>query len=359
MTTAEATEHTSLQRHMIRGAIWTVGLRWSLRLAGLVNIVILARLLTPGDFGIVSIATMIVAMVEVLALTGQSGALVRHPNPTREHYDSAWTMSLLLGLAVGLLVLAVTPITTVYFHEPRAQLIVEILALRAVFTGAQNIGVLNFRRNLQFDKQYWFSVTPSIVALVVTVSSALVLRNYWALVIGLMAEQIAEFALSYIMEPYRPRLCTSKVGEIWSFSVWTLFQNMGFILNSLVDRVAIGGFAGSDAMGRYYVAADVAISPSQELIGPVATALFPVMAKVQDDHEKRRRLYLTVLYWSASICSSTAIGVALVADDMVDLLLGPQWHDVKPLMPWLALSYGVLGLTNSIYPALDTIGLPR
>ena len=358
MSSVEATEHTILQRHMIRGSIWTVGLRWSLRLTGLVNIIILARLLTPADFGIVAIATMIVGLVEIFAQTGQTAALIRHPNPTRDHYDSAWTVSVLLGLGLGALIFVLTPITTAYFHEPRAHLVVEVLALRTIISGAQNVAVLNFRRNLQFDKQFWFSVIPSLVALVVTVGAAIVLRNYWALVIGLMAEQVAEFVLSYAMEPYRPRFCVSKVGEIWSFSAWTLFQNIGFFFNSLVDRVAIGGFAGSDAMGRYYVATDVAISPSQELVGPVTTALFPVMAKVQDDREKRRRLYMTVLYWSALICSSTAVGVALVSDDIVDLVLGPQWQDVKPLMPWLALSYGVLGLSSSVYTALDTIGQP-
>jgi O-antigen/teichoic acid export membrane protein len=125
-----------------------------------------------------------------------------------------------------------------------------------------------------------------------------------------------------------------------------------------VDRVAIGGFAGSDAMGRYYVATDIATSPSQELVGPMMSVLFPVMATVQSERDKRRKLYLTVLYWSALICASTAIGVALVADDMVDLVLGPQWQDVKPLIPWLALSYGVLGLTSGAYTALDTIGRP-
>ena len=358
MANAQTDDYASLERQMVRGSIWTIGLRWSLRLAGLVNVIILARILTPDDFGIVAIATMIVGIVEVFAQTGQSAALIRHPNPSREHYDSAWTVSLLLGLALGVIVFALSPLTTAYFHEPRARLIVQILAVRTVLAGAQNIGTANFRRNLQFDKQYWFSVTPSLFAFGITVPTAFLLRNYWALVVGLLAEQIAEFALSYAMEPFRPRLSISKINEIWSFSIWTLIKNIGTFLNSLVDRIAIGGFAGSAAMGRYYVATDVAISPSQELAAPMVASLFPVMALVQNDREKRRRLYVTVVFWSALICTSTAVGVALVADDMVDLVLGSQWHDVKPLIPWLALSYGVLGLSGSVYPALEAIGRP-
>ena len=359
MTAFPAKKEDSLQRHMVRGSIWTIGVRWSLRLMGLVSTVILARLLTPADYGIVSIASMIVGMVEIMSQTEQDSAIIRHPNPTREHYDSAWTVSLLLGIGLGLVIWALTPITTAYFHEPRARIVVEILAFRTMLAGSQNIGVVNFRRNLQFNKQFWFNVIPSLVSFTVTIVAALILRNYWSLVIGVMSQHVTNFTLSYVMEPYRPRICFSKVREIWSFSIWSLVSNMGAFFSQLSDRIAIGGFAGSAGMGRYYVATDLATSPSSELVGPMVQVLFPVMATVQHDREKRRELYLTVLYWSALICTSTAIGVALVSDDMVDLVLGAKWQDVKPLMPWLALSYGVLGLGSSVFTAFDTIGLPR
>jgi PST family polysaccharide transporter/lipopolysaccharide exporter len=158
------------------------------------------------------------------------------------------------------------------------------------------------------------------------------------------------------MEPHRPRICFTKVREIWSFSIWTLFKNLGAYVNNQIDKVAVGGFAGAAAMGRYDVARDVAISPSQELINPVVATLIPVMARVQDDREKRRELYLATLSWSALICTSTSVGVALVAEDMADLVLGAKWHDVWPLMPWFALSWGILGLTSGISSVLLALG---
>jgi lipopolysaccharide exporter len=349
----------SVQRHMLGGSAWAIALRWSVRLAGLVSTVVLARLLTPSDYGIVAIATLIVGTIEVFTQTGQYSVIIRHPNPTREHYDSAWTVSLLLGFALGFVVLASAPLAAVYFHEPRSTAIVDILAFRTMLTGTQNIGVVNFRRHLQFHKQFQFSVYPALFSFVLTIASAVVLRNYWALVIGIMSQYICTVVLSYVMEPFRPRFSLSKVGEIWSFSFWTLIKSVGIYLNGQVDKVAIGGFAGAAAMGHYDVGRDVATSPTQELINPMVATLLPVMATVQGDHEKRRELYLNVLYWSAIICTSTSVGVALVTDDMADLVLGPKWHDVKPLMPWLALAFGLLGLSSSVYSAFDTIGRPR
>jgi O-antigen/teichoic acid export membrane protein len=254
------------------------------------------------------------------------------------------------------MILAMTPLTTAYFHEPRAKLVVEIPALRTMMSGLQNVGTMNFGRNLNFRRQFYFRVIPELIAFVVTIGFAIALRNYWALVIGIISQSVATIVLSYLMDPHRPRLCFTKIGEIWSFSIWTLFKNLGTYVNNQIDKLAVGGFAGAAAMGRYDVARDVATSPSQELINPVVATLMPVMAKVQNDPEKRRELYLSTLSWSALICTSTGIGVALVAEDMADLVLGPKWHDVWPLMPWFALSWGVVGLTSGISSVLLALG---
>jgi lipopolysaccharide exporter len=111
-------------------------------------------------------------------------------------------------------------------------------------------------------------------------------------------------------------------------------------------------------MGRYEVARDLAASATDELVTPMVFSLMPVMAKVQDDKTMRRNLYMNVLHWSALICTSTSVGVALVAQDMADIVLGPQWSDVGVLIPWFALTAGILGLSSSVYSAFDTIGQP-
>ena len=344
--------------HVVRGSFWGIAFRWTVRLLGLVNTIILARLLTPADFGVVAIAMLIVGSVEIFFQNGQLLALIRHPSPTREHYDSAWTVSLLLGLALGIVVWISAPLAMLYFHEARAGAVIQVVALRTMISGAENIAIVNLRRDLRFRANFVYNSAPSLVSFVVTVTSAFILKNYWALVIGIMSQQFASIAVSYLMEPYLPRFSLSKAREIWSFSSWALLRSIAVYLNNQVDKFAVGGFSGAATMGRYEVATDIATSPTAEINAPMITALFPVMAKVQNDQSKRRELYLRVLYWSALICTSTAIGVALVTSDLVDLVLGPKWGDVKPLMPWLSLAFGILGLSSSVYSAFETIGRP-
>jgi O-antigen/teichoic acid export membrane protein len=358
MTNHKQDGQPSPTRHLMIGTAWMVAVRWAVRLIGLVSTVVLARLLTPADYGLVAIASLIVGMVEIFSWTGQYAAIIRHPGPTREHYDSAWTVGLLLGFTLGLVIWAMSPLTTAYFHEPRAVTVVIVLALRTMFLGAVNIGVVNFQRNLQFRRQFYFTVSPTLIAFPVTLTAAFVLRNYWALVIGILTKQAATLVLSYVLEPFRPRLGFSKMREIWSFSVWSLLRSIGAYVNDQVDKFAIGGFAGAGGMGRYSVGRDIAALPGHELLTPMSIVFLPVLAKVQNDKTARRELYLNALYWTALVCTSTSVGVALVAQDMVDLVLGPKWREVGVLVPWFALFWGTSTLSWSVYSAFDTIGRP-
>jgi O-antigen/teichoic acid export membrane protein len=344
---------------MVKGSAWTVGVRWAARALGLVSTLFLARLLMPKDFGIVTIGMIVVGTVEVFNQTGQHQAIIRHPAPTRQHYDAAWTIFIILSTILGACVFFAAPLADIYFHEPSAIAVVRILALKTFITGFENVGIVDFQRDLRFHRQFIYQVIPSVIAFFVTIVAAFALRNYWALVIGILSQEFSRIMLSYILSPFRPRLSLAKAADLWSFSIWTFLKSIAGYLGNQVDKLAIGSFAGAAAMGRYEVAVDVSSSPSQEINNPMISVLFPVMSKVQHDRRKLKELYLTVLYWSVLVCTSTGVGVALVTGDLVDVVLGPKWVDVKPLMPWLALAYCISGIGASTFPTFDTIGKPQ
>lgn len=344
--------------HMLRGSAWLIGLRWAMRLIGVISTIILARLLSPQDFGIVAVAMILVGLFEMLNLTGQAAAIVRHEAPSREHYDSAWTVSLCIGVAIAIAILIAAPFTELYFHEPRAIPVMQCLALRAVLGGLENIGTVDFSRDLRFERFFIYNVVTKLLQFVLTAVLAFVLHNYWALVIGILAGQLSRTTLSYVMSPFRPRLSFAKTGEIWSFSIWTFARSVAMYLQTQVDNIAIGGIAGSATMGRYTVAKDIAASPTQEIINPMVAALFPVMSRCRQDPAELRRLYIRMLGWSAIICMSTGAGVAMVATDLVAVVLGAKWLDATPLVVWMALNAATAALLSGTGTLLDVKGLP-
>src|SRR6185312_8105850 len=107
--------------HLRDGAFWMIALRWAIRLTGLVSTVILARLLLPRDFGIVAMAMIVVNTLDIFNQTGQKLVLIRLENPTKDHFDSAWTISFFIGLTIAVMILAASPLAVVYFHEPKVE----------------------------------------------------------------------------------------------------------------------------------------------------------------------------------------------------------------------------------------------
>jgi O-antigen/teichoic acid export membrane protein len=347
-------------RRMAQGTVWMVAARWGVRGIGLVSTVILARLLAPADFGLVAMGTVTMGFVQVFAEGGQNLAVIRHADPTPEHYDTAWTMSVGAGLIVALVMVAAAPLASWYFHEPRAARVVAVLALAPLINGFTSAGVdIGFRRDLMFGKEFRFLVLRKLFPFAVTVPLAVVWRDYWALVAGIVCGELLSVAASYRMHRYRPRFRFDRLREIWSFSGWMQLTSIAGFFGDQVDQIVVGNLAGTALMGSYNIAADLATAPTKEIVVPAARAVFPVYATLLHEPARLAQSYLGMLSVIAVIALSTGTGVALVAHDMVALVLGAKWSAVAALIPWLAVGGGVWGVANSVNSVLSVTGNTR
>lgn len=344
---------------LIRNSAWMVGLRWTLRGIGLVSTFILARLLTPEDFGLVAMAALIIGLVEVFGQTGQILALIRHPNPSREHFDTVWTMSIIIGAVITTVLWGLAPLSAEFFHEPRAAEITRILALRALIGGFENIGVVAFRKDLQFSKEYSYQVAQRVLNFALTISLALWLRSYWALILGILGGRLITVAISYRIHLYRPRLCLSKTREIWSFSAWMLLVHVAQFLQDKIDEFVVGNMTDTETMGNYNVAADAATAPTVEMVLPATRALFPIFSRIAGDRSALAEAYLGVFSTTAIVVCASATGVMLVAGDFVAVLLGPRWSRAVPLVELLAMSGAFYCLMQSGITLIGAAGHGR
>ncbi|MBC7951776.1 MAG: lipopolysaccharide biosynthesis protein [Rhodospirillaceae bacterium] len=350
---------SEISRSLVSGSLWMIGMRWTLRGIGVFSTLILARLLAPEDFGLVAMSMLLVGAVEVFSQTGQALALIRHPDPTREHFNTAWTLTIAMGAAVTLVLWLAAPLAETLFHEPRAVLAVRILSLRALVGGFENIGIVKFRKDLLFASEFKLQVAQRVINLASTLGLAFWLQNYWALVAGILGGRVLGVALSYLMHPYRPRLCLSKLGDIGAFSVWMLIVHVAQFAQDKADEVAVGASTDTAAMGRYNVAADLAMAPTVELVLPMTRALFPIFSKLANEPEALARAYLGVFSTVAILCFSAATGISVVAADLTLALLGEKWIEAIPLVEMLALSGGLYGLMQGSIPLISACGHGR
>jgi lipopolysaccharide exporter len=346
-------------RTLAQGSAWMVGLRWAMRGLGLLSTFVLARLLTPGDFGLVAMAMLVVGLVEVFGQAGQQLALIRIRDPVRADYDSAWTLGILAGLAVTLVLWAIAPAAAQYFHEPRAEHLIRLLALRPLLVSLDNIGVVAFRKDFRFSREFAFQVAQKLATIVVTIGVAWWLRDERALVAGLLGGPAFGVAISYLLHPYRPRLSLARARGLLAFSGWMLLVNVAQYFHDKADEFVVGGVADAAAMGRYSVAADTATAPTIEVVLPATRALFPVFARIGDDRAALRAAYLDVFAAACLISVATGLGMALVAGDFVRVALGEKWLAAIPLVRLLALAGGLYGIMHNGISVLGATGHAR
>src|SRR5690242_3342246 len=143
-------------RQIFSGAAWTIAARWAIRGLGLVSTLILARLLTPADFGVVAMAMFVVGMIEAFGDTGLTYYIIRHPDPRRSHFDTAFTLRLFVATALATMMVIAAPFGADFFHEPRVTDVIRVLAVRTFLFGLENPGIIHFRRDMVFSKDFEF-----------------------------------------------------------------------------------------------------------------------------------------------------------------------------------------------------------
>jgi O-antigen/teichoic acid export membrane protein len=342
MTKSETPALGTAYRHMVRGAWWSLVARWSVRGIGLVNTVILARLLTPADFGIVAMAMVVRGLLDNLTRVGVAMMVIRDPDTTDEFNDSAWTMQILQGAFIGAILAAAGPLAASYYGEPRVIPVMNVLALTAFASGWTNIGVILLRKDLEFAQDFNFQIASRFATFAVTVAAAFALRSYWAIVLGQLAGQVLTVAISFVLHPYRPRLSLRRGGDFLKFGASVIPYNLAFFLTGKADVLLVGRIASAAVLGAYSVASELAGMLTRELVATVGRGLLPNYAKLTHDRSRLSEAYLIVLNATWMLSVALGIGLAAVGPEFVRVVLGEKWMHALPFLRWLAL-YSVLG----------------
>ena len=233
---------------------------------------------------------------------------------------------------------------------------IQLLALRPVLVGFENIGVVAFRKELNFSKEFMFFVFGRLITFAVTVTIAWIYRNYWALAIGMVCTPGIRLILSYCMHPYRPRISFRKLNEIWRFARWMTLFNVGEFFTKKTDEIIVANVASTSLMGNYSVASRISLMLTSEIVAPLERSLLPAYAKLAHDPKEMEAAFFKVFGTIAIICAAGGAGISAVADDFVAVLLGANWTDTAPIIAWLAIFGGVSGIAYCVRIVLIAIG---
>jgi O-antigen/teichoic acid export membrane protein len=344
----------AILRRTAKGAGWIIGWRMATRTLGLVSTLILARLLLPADFGLVAVATAFVSSLDALSLLGVDDALIRIKSPARAVYDTAFTINLIRGVATAVLLLVLAQPIAHFFNEPRLSNVMLALAVGSVISGCHNIGTIDFRRNIDFQKEFRLFVIPRAASVLTTVTCAFLFRSYWALVVGILTGRGMLAGYSYILHPFRPRVTLSAWRELASFSFWTWLLSIVSVVRDRMDSFFVARALDARAVGMFAVATEIASLPTTEFVTPLGTATFAGFAAAKHAGGSTGETYLRVIGVVAALTMPAGVGISLLADPVVRLALGPNWLQAVPVIQVAAVigTTTVFGIiSNSLFSA--------
>ncbi|OGW39027.1 MAG: hypothetical protein A2Y97_02320 [Nitrospirae bacterium RBG_13_39_12] len=351
----------SLSKKVVRGGLWVFSLRILNRGLGFIRTIILARLLAPGDFGLLGIAMLSISILETFTQTGFQAALIQKREDIESYLDTAWTVSALRGLALFLILFLCAPVIAGFFNSPQAVLIIRVIALSTLLNGLRNIGIVFFQKELQFDRQFFYEFSATIADLGVGIMLAIILKNVWALVWGGLAANFVRLFMSYIIHPYRPgiRFEKDRFKDIFGFGKWVFFSSILIFLLTHGDDILVGKVLGVAALGFYQMAYLLSNIPATEITHVISQVTFPAYSKIQDDIPKLAMAYLKVLRLTALISFLFAGGIFILCPEFTRIFLSDKWMPMVPALQILCLFGITRSLGATMGPILYSTGNPK
>jgi len=348
-----------IARRLFKGSIWVSAARAITNVLAVLSTFVLARLLDPSDFGLVALATTMLALVTAFTEVSMNEALVRHQDPTPQHFSSAWTVNALRGLLVFALFAAIAQPAAAFYDEPRLMPVMFALGAGILVFSLGNPRRIMLQRDLVFWQDFVLNVSQKLVGVIASIAIAWIYRSYWALVVGIVLSQLTYFALSYLILPFRPRVTVKHARELMSFSIWLTLAQIVNTLNWRFDHLLVGKFLGRADLGYYSVGSNLAAMPTRELAFPLTMTIFPGFAMIAGNRPRLAAAYQRAQSFVSAIALPSGIGAAILADPLVRLVMGEKWEPAIFIIQALAAVVALQTLGSLVQPLAMALGQTR
>ena len=355
--------------------------------------IILARLLVPEDFGLFAMALTVVGALNALSSLGLSRTVIANKFHTtgelKTYLDTVWSVELLRSFVIALLVSASAFPVARFYGQDQLKIIIPILGSITLVTGFQNIGLTLLRKQISFARIFWYELITNVAGVALTIALAVVMQNVWALVIGMLLTTALATVLSYVFHSYRPRFAFENhaLRRILNVGKLTLLIAVASYVMNMADNIMVGRLLGSNALGNYSLAFNIASAPISVLVFSLTTVLFPAYSEITSQRPKVLDLAFTRVFSIALLILATiAVSLFLLAGEVVQLLFGSKWTTAGTVLQLLALvmplrgfsllvstffwglnrpkdvavstTFEALVFLAALYPLIRTVGLP-
>lgn len=316
------------------------------KVIGLVSTLFLARLLTPEDFGLVSLVWLIIMFTEAFAESGAEDYIIQKETIDNTDLNTAWTLNVMLKSGVMLLVVGASPLIASYYDEPQLVHAIVALSVVVIVSSLRNPHMIVLLRERDYKPSFKIGIISKIFGVFATITSAFLFRNFWALIIGHLTSASVRIVLTYLWFDYRPTFTLNKVKEQFNFSQWLLARNIFGYCRSQFDTFLVSTTYGVATLGGYHVSKYVSRLPASDGIVPLMSPLLASFSNVQADIEKLKYQVVFSLIILFALLIPIGSFMYTNADVLSLILLGEQWVSYADIFAVFSLSVFSMPIYN-------------
>jgi O-antigen/teichoic acid export membrane protein len=327
---------TDITRRVAQSAGFLMLARLIIRASGLIGTAVLARILLPEDYGVLALGLAVVGLAQTLTGLPIGTVIIRLEQVFDTHLKTAFTLQVIRGAIVAVTLFALAAPLAALMKQPSLVDVLRWMALIPLIDGFMNGRFILYQRALDFSKEFRLSVVTSLLGLLATIALALWLQNYWALVIGTILGRLFNTIGSFLIAAPLFGFTLRHWREFLFSAGWLTGAGIIGYVNYRSDTFIVSGALGPEALGHYSMGDSIAASVTHELTQPLSRAVYPGLAAVADDAARLRSAYYKAQATVLGFVLPLGVGAALVARDLVLLMLGEKWLDAVPIIQFVA-----------------------
>lgn len=348
-------------RYLLHAFKWSAATELASRLVQPAVILILARLLTPEDFGVMAAATMVISFSQVFWDAGMGKALIQRQTEIREAKNVAFWTNLALGLLVSSLIfLFAEPIALHIFNDQRVSPVLRVMVVHVILSSLVATHTSLLQKEFQFKRLFW--IRTLTVALPACASIPLALRDwsYWALVAGAVTGQAIQLIVVWRTHDWRPEWSFDQevAREMFKFGAWVGFSALLGWFYLWADSLIIGMQLGAYELGVYRTGNQFVMMLFGVIFAPMLPVLYSHLSKIQTDRARLNATYERVI--KASIVAAIPISLVLfsVSSPIGAIIFGDQWRGIGFVIGVMSLTHGVAWIVGANGEVYRSIGKP-
>lgn len=335
----------SLRLQTLKGAKWGAVEKFTMQAVQFVVTLVMARLLTPDDYGTVGLVAIFTAVAQSLVESGFIQALVRKQNRTETDCSTVFFFNLVASVALYFICFVVAPLVAAFYNIPMLTDVMRVISLAFVFNGLALVQRALFTANVDFRALAKATILAGLISGVSGVTSALCGLGVWALVVQQITNAVVNTIVLWTISSWRPKFVYSWNSFHEMFGFGSKFMISG-IINTVYNNISgmiIGKVYTTSTLGYYSRAQHFVTLPTNTLSGIVSSVSYPVLCKIQDDNDRLSGIYRKLIRQSAFMVFVPVLIMSAIAEPMVVFLVGEKWRFAGQLLL-------IMGFSQMWYP---------